>query len=435
MRRRRRTFPLCLRVRTGSGRLGWSLTGPLLLALAVAVSGSWLFSDARSLAASSTPPSAFGDVQPVTAVWSALSPLPALTDGQTGVSTFASAGVARVTRTPRITRLTPTRGKRTAKVTITGKRFGKKRGRSSVKFGKYKVTRYVRWSATRIVCRVPAKAAIGKVLVRVRTSKGASNAKPFTVTGAASTLPGTLYQETDPRLRFLGAWTSVGNSSCSGGTQKSVNGPGAVIIDFTGTQVYVVASKGPAYGVLKVTLDGVAQPGADLYAAVAAYRQTVFSKTGLPDAAHRLVVEWSNSRNPAASGTTVDVDAVSVVGSLSQAPELTGGLVGFWATTPEWSWAESYTFRADGSYTYLLEGRLGSTYGLLRQEGLYAAYQGQGTMRLYLFGRLERFTPSGGPDGAWESLSSGEWSYRIINYTNGAKLNIDNGWGADYWLR
>ena len=80
-----------------------------------------------------------------------------------------------------------------------------------------------------------------------------------------------------------------------------MNGPGAVVIDFTGTQAYVVASKGPAYGIMSVTLDGAAQPNVDLYAATAKYQQVVFSKTGLTDAAHRLVIEWTNSKNAAAS--------------------------------------------------------------------------------------------------------------------------------------
>ena len=48
-----------------------------------------------------------------------------------------------------------------------------------------------------------------------------------------------------------------------------MNGPGAVLIDFTGTQAYVVAGKGPGYGIMSVALDGAAQPNVDLYAATA----------------------------------------------------------------------------------------------------------------------------------------------------------------------
>ena len=163
---------------------------------------------------------------------------------------------------------------------------------------------------------------------------------------------------------------------------------------------------------MKVTLDGAAQPNVDLYGSAGKYQQAVYSKSGLTDGAHRLVIEWTNSRNAAAAGTTIGLDAINVLGSLAQAPDFTNGLVGYWAATPRSSCAEAYTFRADSTYTYLVEGLIGSTYGLLRQEGLYAAYQGQSSMLLFLFDRWERFTPSGGPDGAWYSLASGEWPTR-----------------------
>jgi hypothetical protein len=341
---------------------------------------------------------------------------------------------------PLITKVSPGQGAVNAKVTIQGRRFGGKRGHSYVRFGKIKCARYVLWNSSRIVVRVPANAS-GTLAIQVKTAKGLSNGKTFRVTGSSAPsptptpAPGTSYQETDTHLRYLGAWAGVADQGCSGGTQKAVNGPGAVFIDFTGTQAHVIASKGPAYGVMKVTLDGAAQPNVDLYAGAASYQQIVFSKTGLTDAAHRLVIEWTNSKNAAASATTINLDALRIVGSLAQAPDFTDGLVGFWATTPEWNWVESYTFRADGTYTYLVQGMIGSTSGLLRQEGLYAAYQGQSGPVLLLFDRLERFTPSGGPDGAWYSVANGEWPYQITAYTNGKKLNISNGWGANYWLK
>ena len=162
----------------------------------------------------------------------------------------------------------------------------------------------------------------------------------------------------------FGAWTSESNASCSGGTQRTVNAPGAAVIDFTGTQAYVVASKGPGYGTMSVTLDGAAQPNVDLSAATAKYQQVVFSKTGLTDAAHRLVIERAAGK--------INLDAVDVLGTLTQAPDFTGGLVGFWCTTPEYDWVESWKFRADGTYTYLVSN--GST--TVREDGLYAAYQG-----------------------------------------------------------
>ena len=82
---------------------------------------------------------------------------------------------------PAITRLSPTSGRRGAVVTITGKDFEPKRGTGYVRFGSVKCSRYVSWTTTRIRCRVPAKARLGKVKVVVVTGRGASAYKLFAV--------------------------------------------------------------------------------------------------------------------------------------------------------------------------------------------------------------------------------------------------------------
>lgn len=231
-----------------------------------------------------------------------------------------------------------------------------------------------------------------------------------TPTATPTALPGTAYQEDNGFLRYLGVWNPrEKDPGCSGGWQMTVNGPGAVVIDFTGTQAYVVASKGPGYGTMSVTLDGDAQPNVDLGAATAKHQQVVFSKTtGLADAAHRLVIERAAGK--------INLDAVNILGTLTQAPDFTGGLVGFWCTTPEYYWVESWKFRADGTYTYLVSD--GST--TVREDGLYAAYQGASSKLLLLFDRW-----SGG------SLSDVECSYWITPQSNGTWLHIDGGPNLD----
>jgi hypothetical protein len=225
--------------------------------------------------------------------------------------------------------------------------------------------------------------------------------------------PGTAYQESDSRLRYFGAWTSESNASCSGGAQRTVNAPGAALIDFTGTQAYVVASTGPGYGTMSVTLDGAAQPNVNLSAATAMYQQVVFSKTGLTDTAHRLVVGRAAGK--------IGIDAINVVGALAQAPDFTGGLLGFWAMTPEYDWVESWTFRTDGTYTYLVSN--GSN--TVREDGLYAAYPGASS-KLLLFDRWS---------GGW--LSNVECTYVITAYPSGTLLKIYGGPNLDvnYWLQ
>jgi photosystem II stability/assembly factor-like uncharacterized protein len=82
---------------------------------------------------------------------------------------------------PLVLKLSPSSAKRRAVVTVSGLLFGSARAGGFVKFGGKKCTKYLSWSDTRIVCRVPAKARVGKVKVTVTTTSGASNAKTFRV--------------------------------------------------------------------------------------------------------------------------------------------------------------------------------------------------------------------------------------------------------------
>ena len=175
------------------------------------------------------------------------------------------------------------------------------------------------------------------------------NLDALDVTGTLTQAPSSTprYQENDAHLRYLGTWTRAYNAGCSGQYQTTTNDLGAVLVTFTGTTVNVIATKGPSYGGLKVTLDGNAANAVivDLYSATAAYQQKVYAKSGLTNTSHSLRLDWTGLRNTASSGTTVDLDAIEIVGSLTQAPVLTGGLVGFWSTAADYDWVESYTFR------------------------------------------------------------------------------------------
>ena len=84
-------------------------------------------------------------------------------------------------KAPLITKVSPTAARRGAVVTLTGKYFGAKRGKSSVRFGGKTCAKYLSWSATRIRCKVPGKAAVGTVKVTVKTAAGTSNVKKLRV--------------------------------------------------------------------------------------------------------------------------------------------------------------------------------------------------------------------------------------------------------------
>lgn len=103
--------------------------------------------------------------------------------GRIRVTTTAGIGTSTMSFTvkARIEQLTPISARRGAIVVITGSGFGAKRAVSSVRFGSVKCAKYLSWSRTRITCRVPAGASLGRLYVRVTTAAGPSNARAFRV--------------------------------------------------------------------------------------------------------------------------------------------------------------------------------------------------------------------------------------------------------------
>lgn len=81
--------------------------------------------------------------------------------------------------TPVLHDLTPRQGRLGAVITLTGARFGVRRGASLVRFGATTAVSYAGWSATKIKVRVPVGTARGWVKVTVRTVAGHSAAKSF----------------------------------------------------------------------------------------------------------------------------------------------------------------------------------------------------------------------------------------------------------------
>ena len=99
----------------------------------------------------------------------------------TPLGTATTTSAFTVLQPPVLSRVRPSSGHRGSKVTLTGRQFGATRGGGKVTFGSTKVGKYVSWSNTRIVCRVPRKAKFAKLKVKVTTVGGASSSRSFTV--------------------------------------------------------------------------------------------------------------------------------------------------------------------------------------------------------------------------------------------------------------
>jgi Tol biopolymer transport system component len=177
-----------------------------------------------------------------------------------------------------------------------------------------------------------------------------------TLTPAPLPTPVTVtYQQTDPRLGYLGTWSSSTSGYASGGSFYFTGQPGSsVTACFQGTSIVVLAKTGPQYGLAKISLDGGAKKTVDFYSSYARFQQPVYTASGLANGNHTLSIEWTGWKRAAAVGNYVDLDAIRVVGVLTRAPkpvryQQTDSRLAYTG-----SWVTSYSpLASGGSFAYL----------------------------------------------------------------------------------
>jgi N-acetylmuramoyl-L-alanine amidase len=126
------------------------------------------------------------------------------------------------------------------------------------------------------------------------------------------------YEQGNAQLAYSGAWTVGSEASASGGTFRYADTSGAsVTATFTGTHLAWIAKKSPSYGKAKVTVDGGAPAVVDLYSAATLYDQKVWESGALASGTHTLKIEWTGTKNAAASGANINLDALDVTGALT----------------------------------------------------------------------------------------------------------------------
>jgi myo-inositol-hexaphosphate 3-phosphohydrolase len=89
---------------------------------------------------------------------------------------------------------------------------------------------------------------------------------------------------------------------------------------FDGTQVSLYATKAPGMGIMRVSVDGGAATEVDLYAPTREPQTLVYSTQVLSAGTHHVLVTVTGTKNPAASGRTVNADRVDIT-----APTVTPG--------------------------------------------------------------------------------------------------------------
>jgi hypothetical protein len=111
------------------------------------------------------------------------------------------------------------------------------------------------------------------------------------------------------------AWDRDDTAKASGGSLLTSRLAGSsLVLPFTGTSVKVLATKGPSSGRATIWLDGAKVATVDLYRATTAWKQVVWSRTGMSNAKHRVEVRVLGTKATKSKDRWVGVDAF-VVGS------------------------------------------------------------------------------------------------------------------------
>jgi len=125
------------------------------------------------------------------------------------------------------------------------------------------------------------------------------------------------YQEDSSSLKFTGTWKSVKSSSAAEGAYLQADASGAeVSMTFTGTRLVWVARTAPSCGQATVSVDDAPGATVDLYSSSAKAQVAVWDSGVLPLQAHTVTITWLGAKDTNSTGTAIDLDAVTVTGSL-----------------------------------------------------------------------------------------------------------------------
>lgn len=133
----------------------------------------------------------------------------------------------------------------------------------------------------------------------------------------SAVLPGAgTYQNGSDRIVTTGTWSTLTSAADSGGSIAYSSTAGAsATLSFRGTGVSWVSRLTSSSGINEVRLDGVKVATVDRYSATTRAKQTVWRSGPLPAGDHTLTVSRGTTRNPAATGSNIILDAFVVTDS------------------------------------------------------------------------------------------------------------------------
>jgi N-acetylmuramoyl-L-alanine amidase len=239
------------------------------------------------------------------------------------------------------------------------------------------------------------------------------------------------YEQTDPRVGYVGYWGRTSNVLASAGDCAYANATAKLVVGFKGTSLSWIAKKSSVYGIANVTLDDGAPVQVDLYSPTALFQQRVYSTGELTDGAHTLTIEWTGSKNPASTDYNVGADAFDITGELIQAP----GLSRYEENAVEIAYAGTWqplspAASASGGGAVLANSPGASA--TISFDGTYISWIAK---KSSLYGRAKVFLDGGAPVTVDLYSSSAAWQERVWNSgvlpAGQHTLTIQWGWGRN----
>ncbi len=139
------------------------------------------------------------------------------------------------------------------------------------------------------------------------------------VSGGALTqaeFPTKRFDQTDTNIAWEGEWQEGTSTVLWEGSQHYASVPGSRIwIRFRGTAISWIGSQSNKYGRARVSVDGAEPEEVDLYSADTGYRRTLWSRTGLADTEHTLMIEALGPAEGSTAPGYASVDAFDVAGA------------------------------------------------------------------------------------------------------------------------
>jgi predicted CXXCH cytochrome family protein len=119
-------------------------------------------------------------------------------------------------------------------------------------------------------------------------------------------------EERHSSVAYAGSWATESNAYenySDRGRRYSSSAGASATFNFNSTSVTWISSLARGQGIAAVYLDGIFQQNVDLYAFTREYQREVFRANGLSAGPHTLKIVVTGTKNPAATGHMVTVDA------------------------------------------------------------------------------------------------------------------------------